>query len=353
MRKNTKHILKARLDIPDVVERRFGEALRQIGVLENPRGQRFSRRIPRVAAALLIMITGAVLAAYMSDAAFFQTLFGDEGRADRTYDDAKKDIPDYARVPIDAENAEKLLGKSMQRDLVIGAKLKSYTGVDTAVIISNYLYDRETGCFFAHVALEREGGFPDFSIGANGYAVFGAEDWQPVFAGNVYGDAARREGESIGFIIIGVNAERRPTEFFLEFVESLDNGKVAKEDQFPSAERTQFRAKVLFLGPANPLPSRSFHAKGRVAAVITPIGLRLREKDFGEDTPYYVALEYADGSVHVIVDNKNPGETSAEWEANYAYTLRWDGNTSYCFQNLVDVGKVTKLIVNDMEYALE
>jgi len=117
-------------------------------------------------------------------------------------------------------------------------------------------------------------------------------------------------------------------------------------------EKVYFDLGVIKLPDAESIPSTSVSLNSDTAANLSSVGIQLHLYALGLSNSVddinvnYVALEYADGTRYVIEERESDIRDTN-------YELITDGQTvTYCFNRLVDMEQVAKLIVNDIELAI-
>lgn len=244
-------------------------------------------------------------------------------------------LPAWERVEVDASLADELLTPY----LTATDEVVSYDGY-TLGLEAN-LYDPATGCGLAYYTLENPDGVTGYQVLADGELWF---DAQTVFArtdqaGHTYLDTDRSTDTKLYILEYYIAAQPLKTL-------TLELGAFVPDTWTGKGVYGEVQTALPVPLVSADLPLRQADQQGNTPAVtLSPIGLTLSsDQPIDQVTDRsYLALEYADGSRYVILDDAN-------FLDNSAYGLYPNDNTlTLSFNRLVDTRQVVKVILDGQE----
>ncbi len=365
------------LVIPSVVEDRIEQTLHRIASHPHARRAqqrvRHPRRIVALVAACVLIVPGFALAAYASgeNSPFYQAIFGNVTRSSISEkmeldSDGKVslNLPNTERVAVDEAVADELIGANVQTDTGV-YEWTGYNGVTTRMSVENVLYDSVTGTFQLYMVLEREGGFPSFTVTENGECYFSNSDVQ--FAGNfcpgrMYYDRAASSENKICMTAVGVASNINEPKI-MEILELVPTDLVRTEDlpadfgalqdgSMPSLVTFQ-RSEVDFTQLARSLSA--IHAGEGIT--LNPIGMQLdlAALGFRDAVDDYalndVAITFQDGTEYTLRNrDANVENTDYILTSGAEHGTAQGTRTTFCLNRLVDIRTVAGVRINGQDY---
>ncbi|MDR3277526.1 MAG: hypothetical protein LBT12_02030, partial [Oscillospiraceae bacterium] len=272
----------------------------------------------------------------------FQSFFGDKGVASGEgiveYEEngqLKTNLPAWERVEVDETLADELIGGYI-------------TGYDAVATWENYtlsveanLYDPQTGAGLIYYSLENPAGITGWETFENGELRFNGETvfmYMETFGGKTYLDSEKSTDTKLficGYYVNGSGGALGSVDVLLgDYIPWKEGENMPKERQRLSIP----------VAPAD-LPGAAFSNGGADAARLSPIGIRIDSAALGlkhADEIDYLAIEYDDGSLYVILDGGGFVDNST-----YGLISMDGSSVTWTFNRLADISRVTKIIIND------
>ena len=354
-----RELLARPVEVPPEVEARLAAACAQAGHSAGKKRPRRGLRTLVVAACLTAALCVGAAAGYTVvreekfpdlDAAV-EAMFGNQGRdsveATVEYDETggmSLNLPNQERVPVDAAQAEALVGEYLP-----GTGYVWQVG-DYTLTVESYLLDEHTGTGRVYFTLERPGGVEGLQITpedgeawADGsgislnFCAGGADGtWTPM-SGRFYADQNRSTPEKLYLTAaLGAASGWKAEDGLHIRFHDLRRNRDSERDVSLVAE--------MELPGADSLPAvTAVNPKtGGTAACFSAIGM-LVDTSYLEDgdSVRYVALEYADGSTYVVQDDAGNVDNAEHGLYNMDGT-----QLRLCFNRLVDPAQVVSVAVD-------
>lgn len=358
------NIIKGKVEIPEKVERCMKQTLDSLP--ERKARKRSFSKAAIVAAACLLAVPTVAFAAYVSgeNSAFYQAIFGNTSRQSVhekvEYDSEGKlslNLPNIERVDVDEEQAEELVGRYVKA-LGETYELESYHGHTISLTVHSALYDKETGIFQAYLSLEQPGGVQGLEMFEDGECYFSGNDlllYGDMAPGKLYYDKAKSSDDIVYLTAVGV--AHGDGDKVMEFGEYIPKEDLKPEDAAQCMDEGMQRslAKVDFSSMASSLPGK----KAGEAIIVNSLGMQLNLPGLGftdavDDYDLkYLAIEYSDGESYILrdrdrnIENIDYGLTKGP---QYEGDPNTEAVTTYCFNRLVDVDKVSGVTINNQHY---
>lgn len=354
-----RELLARPVEVPPEVEARLAAACAQTGHSAGKKRPRRGLRTLVLAACLTAALCVGAAAGYTVvreekfpdlDAAV-EAMFGNQGRdsveATVEYDETggmSLNLPNQERVPVDAAQAEALVGEYLP-----GTGYVWQVG-DYTLTVESYLLDEHTGTGRVYFTLERPGGVEGLQITpedgeawADGsgislnFCAGGADGtWTPM-SGRFYADQNRSTPEKLYLTAaLGAASGWKAEDGLHIRFHDLRRNRDSERDVSLVAE--------MELPGADSLPAvTAVNPKtGGTAACFSAIGM-LVDTSYLEDgdSVRYVALEYADGSTYVVQDDAGNVDNAEHGLYNMDGT-----QLRLCFNRLVDPAQVVSVAVD-------
>ncbi len=386
MNRDMMNVLKRDLEIPADVDERINTVLE--GITSEPidfkvageKRQKSFRKITKKAVAIVatcvLIVPSVALAAYASgeNSPFYQAIFGNSVRSSVSetvqYDEDGKmslNLPNSERVEVDEETADQLVGQYISNTTGV-YQLNRYLGDTTLLTMESVLYDEVTGIFQCYMSFEGGNVKNDMKILENDECYFtgnGLVIGGSFSPGKMYYDSVNSTDSKIYITAVGVALDSDMPKT-MEFSEYVDASKVRPEDM-PSEIDTKdgamplevaFKlAEVDFSTLGNSLPN----VQASDSILLNSVGMQLDLEGLGfadavdDYALNYISIEYKDGSRYVLRDSESNTENidyAMAVSATSAPDLTDRTKVTYCFNRMVEVEQISKIVVNEKEYAV-
>ncbi|MDR3209645.1 MAG: hypothetical protein LBT36_03350 [Oscillospiraceae bacterium] len=327
---------------------------------QKPRGLRHFRRGALIAAILALALSATALAAigiqkYESPGVFFQSFFGNEGVTSgegvveyAENGQLKTNLPAWERVEVDETLADELIGGYIN-GYTETAAWENYT-----LSVEASLYDPATGTGLVYYSVENPDGFPgQWRFYGNGIVGFDYDHTDFDYYEMVWTDVNSPESQYLD------SARSSDTKWYFcsyyiitgeQGFGNSDEIEVSLHRYDPAAKAGNLVSTTVLsikipVPPAD-LPGALFSYNGAEAVTLSPIGIRVSSAALGLEDPDkidYLALEYDDGSLYVVLDGDGFVDNST-----YGLIPMSFDRITWTFNRLVDTNRVVRVLVNDM-----
>lgn len=376
-----KRVLEQELKVSNKVDERLQETYSQIrkeGKSRTMTAKKSWRKITAAAAVMALTVTataGTAAAAYLSENTdFLQGLFGNSTKQsvdtkEVLADPDKNDgltvtMPAKEYVPVDEEKADSLLG-----DAVVNQQMTKTIGSHT-VTIENLVTDGNV--VLMYYSMEREGGVTAlhadedtnrtkgayYTDDADFYMLMQDQDGNPI-SGSTYMDFEKSTDEKYylyDYLVVQGEARDKlsPQIEITQYPMTRGEMSALNQEDTEAWEKLneQTSTEIWKLPEMKTVESRSLEQDGTWICSYSPISVDVNMAAFTEDEnaaqdPYIiqnVTIAYKDGSTY---------EVKKEDLDNTGYVCGVGTELKMAFNRIIDPDEVSKIIINDQEFAVQ
>jgi hypothetical protein len=350
-------LFRQKVEIPDRTQKRlenaYDEVRRSCRMKEDnilPIHKRHCGRTVIAAAAVVTVLAGSALAAGLTHTDFIQSVFGSgiSGREEETVTNpwgSAYTLPASEREDVDAERAEAIIGSYIaEAGTTVEANgftftINSYVTDLSGIACLTYTLENPLGLDILHDAGGGEVSYYDEDYEAKGFRLV-----EPLFAAEsgamldsrTYLDAGRSTDTKAALVV-----------YVTPFgAVAADDGIIMKIMGYAENDDKSLAPPVLatIMLPASAKVAGMEFSGGDITATISPVGIMVTSSAFadGDCQVRDLRIKYSDGSTYVV-ESEDPYIHNASVSSADGKTI-WEA-----FNRLVDVDKVTSVIVNGSE----